>query len=96
MKRVGLLVFSSFLGWSLPASSDVIPLGHTMEIDLPTGSVIVTQDLTACGQKIHTGDQFTDYKVIQQLLQEVKPNRSIDLNVFRKDKHYTLRCKKRN
>lgn len=95
MKRVGLLVLSSFLGWSVPVYADVIPLGHTMEIDLPTGHVIVTEELAACDQKIHAGDQLTDYATIQQVLQQANASTSIELNVSRKGKQYTLKCSKK-
>ncbi|MFC4356182.1 SpoIVB peptidase S55 domain-containing protein [Chryseomicrobium palamuruense] len=95
MKRVGLVVFSILLGSSLPVYADVIPLGHTMEIDLPIGHIILTGEVSACGQQLHTADQLNEYVSIQDLLHETNSNPSIEVNVSRKGKQYTLTCTKK-
>lgn len=85
---------SLLLGSSIPVYADVIPLGQTMEIDLPIGHIIVTEEVSACGKKLHPADQLQEYTSIQELVKKAHATSSLHLNVSHKTKPYTLTCSK--
>lgn len=95
-KPFGVLSLLLVLTFPVTAKAAVIPLGQTIEIEMPLQKVIFIEQVRACGETINKSDVLSHYTSKNEVLQDankVSPQ-PLELNVSRKNSSYTLVCSK--
>lgn len=84
--------------WILPTHTfaATLPLGQTVEIEMPLEAVVATEDLNICNAPIRKQDQLDSFTSKQQLIEKLKTSeeQEVTLSVSNSSKSYTLRCDK--
>lgn len=84
--------------WILPtqAFAATLPLGQTIEIEMPLEAVVATEDLNFCSAPIRKQDQLDTFTSKKQLIEKLTTSeeKEVTLNVSNSSTSYTLRCDK--
>ena len=84
--------------WILPtqAFAATMPLGQTVEIEMPLEAVVATEDLNICNASIGKQDLLDAFTSKQQLIEELTTSndQEVTLSVSNASRSYTLRCDK--
>lgn len=72
--------------------AETIPLGESIEIEMPLGEIVVIEDAVLCGTTFKQKDRVQEFTSKQQLVEKVKDRQSLLLTMSRNNEHYTANC----
>lgn len=83
------------LSFPISAFAAIVPLGQTIEIELPLHQVVINQPLKACGVSFQEADRINSVTTKNELIANASSKLgTLTINVSREDEEYTAVCSK--